>query len=297
MENFIGLLYNSGTTQEGLAYKNGFGSVYQVSGGNPGDINAGITITGLTDTISETEGFIFWMKFECTRLSNPGLGDWRTYFFNSKPAPLFVASPSSFTVNMDYDNALQFGFGVGPFVVKYLPINSTSTYTQINTGITYNILIYKDRNKNFTQVSAFTTYVNNYKYVYPSFAYTYSNIGINLPKLLSDDTTTNCRFNMRLFNMGMSRTTMTPAEFDLFAQKMHVYDNYWHLFEGEIDTPNINKSELIFYTPFYNKQGNRIELYPKSDTKFGITLANTNTITLGKNNRWKRAYRPYDQYI
>ena len=107
MENFVGLLYNSGTTQEGLAYKNGFGSTYQVSGGNPGDINAGITITGLTDTISETEGFIFWMKFECTKLSNVVNGDFRTYFFISKPV---TNSPSSFTVNMDYDNVIQTKF-------------------------------------------------------------------------------------------------------------------------------------------------------------------------------------------
>jgi len=295
MENFVGLLYNSGTTQEGLAYKNGFGSTYQVSGGNPGDINAGITITGLTDIISETEGFIFWMKFECTRLSNGSNGDWRTYFFYSKPVPLFQNSPSSFTVNMDFDNQIQFGFGIFPHITQYIRFNNTTTL--INTGLTYNILIYKEASKNFTDISAFTTYANNYKFVYPGFStYSYQNFAIDIPKFLSDGAN-NSRFNMRLFNMGMSRTTMTPAQFDLFAQKMHLYDNYWHLFENETDTPNINKSQLIFYTPFYNKQGNKTELYPKSNTKFGIILENTNRLTLGKNNRWRRPYPPYDPYI
>jgi hypothetical protein len=295
MENFVGLLYNSGTTQEGLAYKNGFGSTYQVSGGNPGDINAGITITGLTDTISETEGFIFWMKFECTKLSSNVNGDFRTYFFISKPV---TNSPSSFTVNMDFDNVIQIGFGNSGLGNQYVPLTSTSTYTTIETGLTYNILVYKNPNKNFTDISAFTTYANYYKYVYPGFSsYSYPNFAIDLPQILSLDTSTNSRFNMRLFNMGMSRTTMTPAQFDLFAQKMQLYDNYWHLFEGETDTPNINKSQLIFYSAFYDKQGNRIQLYPKSDTKFGITLANTNTITLGKNNRWRRPYPPYEPYI
>jgi hypothetical protein len=300
MENFVGLLYNSGTTQEGLAYKNGFGSTYQVSGGNPGDINAGITITGLTDTISETDGFIFWMKFECTKLSNLTLGDWRTCFFMSKPVPIFTYSPSSFTVNMDYDNQIQFGFGnaIPQYVTQYIKLNNTSTI--IETGLTYNILIYKERSKNFTNASAFTTYVNNYKYVYPAFStYSYPNFAIDLPQIFCDGSSnsSNSRFNMRLYNMGMSRTTMTPAEFDLFAQKMHVYDNYWHLFEGETDTPNINKSQLIFYAPLYSKQGDKTELYPKSDTKFGITFANTNTLTLGKNNRWKKPYPPYEPYI
>jgi len=91
---------------------------------------------------------------------------------------------------------------------------------------------------------------------------------------------------------------------------MHLYDNYWHLFENETDTPNINKSQVIFYTPFYQKfGGNNIRtstiniMYPKTGVS-AYTLSNTGVagraklnMTLGPLNRWRRPYPPYEPYI
>ena len=295
MENFIGLLYNSGTTQEGLGYKNGFGSSYVVSGGNPGDIGATIRLQGISNTISETQGFIFWMRFNCYKLSTAP-NDSTTYFFSSRD----TTTNGTFSLGMGLDNQPFFSLYDTSFKLKYL-YNQEGLVSLIDTGITYNIIIYKNRLINFTDTSGFTSYVNNFKYVHNGFSYSNPNFTISNADVLrgSSGASSDARANIALSNMGMATTNMTPAEFDLFAKKMYKYDCYWHLFEGETDTPNINKSDLVFYTSFYQKMGNIIEFYPKSNTKYGEISSTSpqSRINLGNTNRWKKPYPPYDPYI
>jgi hypothetical protein len=313
MENFIGLLYNSGTTQEGLAYKNGFGSVYTVSGASAYDKSM-INISGFSgEKINETQGFILWLKFKVNGFSTNNKG----FLFTTDNNNLNTGpSTSAFTIQLEanvsqnpYLSLNLGGTSIGWSTIQF----SNDAFERLNifgqTASTFNLLIYKDKNKNFTDISAFTTYMNNYKKVHLGSSYGLPDIYLEDIKALykgAVSTSLGLLMDMNLFNIGLARTTMTPAEFNLFAQKMHKYDNYWHLFENETDTPNIKQSDIMFYMPFYQKFGgnstsSRIDfMYPKSTTKFAYSQSDNTSVlntTLGPNNRWRRPYPPHDPYI
>jgi hypothetical protein len=317
MENFVGLLYNSGTTQQGLAYKNGFGSVYSISGANAPDRCMIKLVSPSVDKILENEGFIFWVRFNILKIGNTNKG----YFFTTDSPTYIGPSASAFTVGFDANPPqapyMGFSLGVGGTTIPYRNLIPGAYESDIRivpssatTGISsFNLLIYKDPNKNFTDASGFTTYMNNFKKVHPAFTYGLPYFDFNTAKfcfLGGFSAPESMGMDMNIHNFGMTRTTMTPAEFDLFAQKMFKYDNYWHLFENETDTPNINQSQIIFYMPFYQKFGGNSSLstinlmYPKSTTKYVVSSSDNTSwlnMTLGNKNRWRKPYPPYEPYI
>lgn len=330
MENFVGLLYNSGTTQEGVGYKNGFGSVYAISGFTGLD-QTQINVIGINEQILETEGFIFWTKFKLTSANLVGLNLFssvsRYYGTTIRGCCIYIGTDNTMNFNL-YNTDSSFA----TFPLNYrIGLFSNVYNSNFESSSTFNVLIYKDPSKNFTQTSAFTTNLNGFKNVITnSLPYSYNTILVQggqiepmrwlfMGSFPSPPVQDCVGVNGYIYNYGLSKTTMTPAEFDLFAQKMLKYDNYWHLFEGETDTPNIKQSEIILYTPFYQKFGgnnisaNRINImYPKTGVS-AYTTSNTNlnqpilgvdnssraklNMTLGAKNRWRRPYPPFDPYI
>ena len=314
-----GAYYYSSTTKEGIAYKNGFGSVYAISGISPNYSSptntldlARINTVGFNESILETEGFIFWTKFNILSSGSTNI----RYFESDGTYYGSVVSGFSFGISNNIMSFTLYNSNNAP-VIATIPFSKNLTQPiNISSDTTsfFNVLIYKDPSKNYTQVSAFTTYANNYKNVVVALPYIWNKIIVKNVQCFfagSFGATNDCiGINMNIFNLGMSKTTMTPTEFDLFAQKMLKHDNYWHLFENETDTPNIKQSDIIFYLPFYQKFGgnsssSRINfMYPKSTTKYAyIYTASPNisrmklTPTLGNNNRWRKPYPPYEPYI
>lgn len=324
MENFVGLLYNSGATQEGLGYKNGFGSAYFISGAsyNGGAYDKGmISLSGFDEKIMETEGFIFWAKFQILKV-NTGV---TSQVINGNNGYLFttdstIANPlpttSAFTIGFEANVNPSISNGA-PYLSLLLGKNLNGVLipyrnsgTQTFSSISLNLLIYKDQLKNFNQASAFTSYANGYKNIYNAITYGLNHFLIKNIKLLYrggfNTNTLSLGHDILLYNFGLAKTSMTPAQFDLFANKMNKYDNYWHLFEGETDTPNINQSDILFYAPTYQKFGgnstsSRINfMYPKSTTKYGVSSSDNTSILnmiLGNKNRWRKPYPPYEPYI
>ncbi len=224
MENFVGLLYNSGATQEGVGYKNGFGSVYAISGANVID-RCAIFLNGFNnEKILETEGFIFWARFNILNLSTGGTNLNAGYFFTTDGLSYYSITQSSFTVTFEASGiqppymSLNLG-GSSWSSIPYRDLIPGVTESNVrivpstaSTGISsFNLLVYKEPSKNFNQISAFTTYMNNYKKVHPSAVYGLPFIYLNNIKFLYKGgfggAIQAMGMNMNVHNFGMARTT------------------------------------------------------------------------------------------
>jgi hypothetical protein len=279
--------------------------------------NAIIYTRGINEVISETQGFIFWTKFRITSRLLSAI-----QYFNSN-SEYFGTRASGFTfqigtLGLSFGLGYQAGFGINIASSSMEDPSRIPITGSTETPYECNILIYKDPNKNFTTASAFTTYQDNYIKThslgaYPSPTFLINDIRCFFKGSFPTDASFDCvAADFYVYNIGFSRTNMTPAEFDLFAQKMLKYDNYWHLFEGETDTPNINKSDVILYMPMYQKFGgnnirtSRINVYYPKTGVSAFTTSNTAglagvrskfNMSLGNKNRWRKPYPPFDPYV
>jgi hypothetical protein len=154
MENFVGLLYNSGATQEGVGYKNGFGSVYAISGFSTAYTptssydQSQINIVGINERILETEGFIFWTKFKIDSTIGSGFQYFSSY------GQYFGPSPSGFNFSIG-NLCMTFGLcntltSVPAFFVRHSLNNNTINSSSDKTS-SFNVLIYKEPSKNFNR--------------------------------------------------------------------------------------------------------------------------------------------------
>lgn len=285
--------------QIGVNYTNGFGSAFnfKLSSG-VGTLN---NTFNNTYVLNETDSFVFWFRA----------------FFNSYPAsgPDYIFSSnngvktngtSNFgirSVNGAGDKNLYFEFGNAATSYKFhndgsdLGVTSPSNVNFV-TGKTYNFIVYKS-SLAITAMSAFTTYVNGYKRLITSVGTNEINLynknhfsgNSNYIHVDGGQVQGPIDLNFYMSNIGMARTTMNAAEMDVFALNMLKYDGYYHLLP-EITKPS--QSDLIFYFPFYEKQG--VVISDFSNNKSNLSATTKHNVVKGINNQWKYPYPPFKPY-